>query len=86
MKCNNCDTSFEVQCKIAEKKDPKMCPNCGASRTEYIIGSPALSRHSERLMTHKPDAGFKEVLAKIAERNPRSNLATGRNSGQRAMD
>lgn len=32
-------------------------------------------------MTHKKDGGFNEVLDKIKERNPRTPLATGRNTG-----
>jgi putative FmdB family regulatory protein len=84
-KCTICEALFEVNCKFAEKELPKECPNCGSLETEYRIGNPAISRHSERLMTHRQDGGFKEVLQKIAERHPRTPLATGRNSGERAM-
>lgn len=84
--CLMCGTLFEVSCKIAEKDLPKECPNCGSIETVYRIGNPALSRHSERLMTHKKDAGFNEVIQRIASRHPRTPLASGRNSGQRAMD
>jgi putative FmdB family regulatory protein len=84
--CQICEELFEVQCKIAEKDLPKECPSCGSTDTVYHIGTPVLSRHSERLMTHKRDAGFGEVLDKIKERNRRSNLDSGRNSGERTMD
>jgi len=84
--CQLCDTLFELQCRIAEKDEPKDCPNCGSYDTVYRPTAPMLSTHSERLMTHKKDSGFNEVLSKIKERNPRTPLATGRNSGERVMD
>jgi putative FmdB family regulatory protein len=86
-KCNDCDALFEVRCRIAEKEEIKECPHCGGTDSTYMLSTPTLSRHSERLMTHKADTGgFGQVLDKIKERNPRSNLASGRNSGERAME
>ena len=85
-KCNECDELFEVRCRIAEKDEPKECPHCGSMDSVYMLSTPVLSRHSERLMTHKKDSGFGEVLSKISERNPRTNLETGRNSGPTTMD
>ena len=85
-KCNDCNELFEVVCRIADKDTAKECPFCGSMDSVYMLSAPTLSRHSERLMTHKKDAGFGEVLDKIKERNPRTNLESGRNSGQTAMD
>jgi putative FmdB family regulatory protein len=78
--CQECDEIFDVLCKIADKDIPKECPHCGSMDSVYMIGAPTLSRHSERLMTHKKDGGFGEVLDKIKSKNPRSALASGRNS------
>lgn len=73
-KCNACDTVFEVTCKIAEKQlDIHCCPECGRTNGEWLISAPALAEH-QRLSTAKKDTGFKEVLQKIAERNPRTNI------------
>ena len=85
-KCNECDELFDVICRIADKDLPKECPYCGSMDSVYMLQAPTLSRHSERLMTHKKDRGFAEVLSKISERNPRTNLATGRNTGPTVMD
>ena len=75
-KCNSCETLFEVTCKISEKSNPHPCPACGHAEGEWqITGAPSYASRSERLMTHKKDGGFKEVLQKIAERNPRTSVA-----------
>lgn len=84
--CQSCNCIFDIQCRIADKDIPRECPNCGSTDSIYLIGAPTLSRHSERLMTHRKDNGFSEVLAKIKERNPGTNLATGRNTGKTTMD
>lgn len=84
--CGVCDELFTVLCTYEKKEEPKECPYCGSFEGTYLLSTAALSRHSERLMTHKPDKGFNEVLDRIKERNPRTPLATGRNSGVRAMD
>lgn len=73
-KCATCETTFEVVCKISEKDLPMhYCPECGQSEGTWLISAPALAEH-QRLSTAKKDSGFKEVLQKIAERNPRTNV------------
>lgn len=84
--CNSCDELFEVTCRIADKETPKECPYCGSSDGDYRPSAPNMTIRSDRLMTHKKDAGFGEVLSKIKERNPRTPLATGRNSGGVGLD
>jgi putative FmdB family regulatory protein len=84
--CNDCEELFTVFCKIADKELPKECPKCGSTDGVYMLGAPTLSRHSERLMTHKKDAGFGEVLDKIKSRNPRTPLATGRTAKTQLSD
>lgn len=73
-KCGTCETVFEVTCKISEKNlDMHYCPECGLSEGEWLVSAPALVEH-QRLSTAKKDTGFKEVLQKIATRNPRTNV------------
>jgi putative FmdB family regulatory protein len=73
-KCTACDELFEVTCKISEKSNPYPCPYCDSIQGEWQIGAPAVSMDSSRFMTKKKDAGFKEVLQKIASRNPRTKV------------
>lgn len=74
-KCTACEELYEVVCKIAEKHtNAHECPYCGSTEGEWMMGTPVLSRHSERLMTHKQDSGFKEVISKIQERNGRTEI------------
>jgi putative FmdB family regulatory protein len=73
--CGSCGDLFEVTCSIAEKYEKEHeCPDCGSIEGAFMIGSPTLSRHSERLMTHKKDSGFNEVISKIQERNGRTEI------------
>lgn len=78
--CTKCETLFVVTCRIAAKEEPHPCPNCASIEGEYRPSAPNMTIRSDRLMTHKKDAGFNEVIQKIQERNPRTPLATGRNS------
>ena len=74
--CLKCDELFDVLCRIADRDAlAHECPYCGDEGGEWMITAPALSRDSGRLMTHKSDSGFKEVLSKIKERNPRTPIA-----------
>lgn len=80
--CTKCDELFDVTCKIAEKDTAvHECPYCGSIEGEYRPTSCMTSMDSGRFMTKKQDSGFKEVLQKIQERNPRTPLSTGRNTG-----
>lgn len=73
-KCSGCDTVFEVNCKISEKTTiDHPCPNCASVDGDWIMSAPSLVQH-QRLTTAKKDTGFKEVLQKIAERNPRTSV------------
>lgn len=79
--CNACEELFEVVSKIADKELPKECPYCGSTDGAYRPSAPHTSIRPERFMTHRADKGFSEVLDKVKERNPRTPLATGRNTG-----
>lgn len=71
--CSACDNIFEVRCKISEKETLKhACTNCGRTEGEWLVSSPNICEVQR--VTSKKDTGFKEVLQKIAERNPRTNV------------
>jgi putative FmdB family regulatory protein len=75
-KCDLCDHSFSETYKIADRKIPttKPCPECGAgdSVTQQIT-APMIC-DPVRVGVRKADNGFKEVLQKIDERAPGSQL------------
>jgi putative FmdB family regulatory protein len=74
--CNECDEVFEKLCKISEKTTIAVeCPYCGATDGNWMLDAPNFTMSSDRLMTHKKDAGFKEVIQKIQERNPRTSIS-----------
>lgn len=71
--CTKCDEIFDVFCKMAEKDEIKPeCPYCASIEGEWMLSAPAFSMDPTRFMTTKRDSGFKEVLSKIGERNPRT--------------
>jgi len=72
-RCGACGNVFEVTCKISDKGNNFYCPECGNADGDWMPSAPALAE-PQRLMTAKKDTGFKEVLSKIAERNPRTNV------------
>ena len=73
--CGECQELFEVSCKIAEKSDPHVCPECGSTNGEWVMSSPHFSMRPERYMTTKKDRGFVEVISKIQERNKRTSIS-----------
>ena len=74
--CAKCDEIFDVLCRIADRDTlTHECPYCGDNAGVWMLSAPTLSRHSERLMTHRPDRGFGEVLSKIQERNKRTSIS-----------
>lgn len=66
--CTECETFFEVSCKIAEKENPHACPSCQSTKTEpRFISAPRLG-DSIALGLNQHQRGFKEVLNKIHKR------------------
>lgn len=66
--CAECETFFEVSCKISEKENPHLCPNCKSAKTESrIVSAPRLG-DSIALGLNQHQRGFKEVLNKIHTR------------------
>ncbi len=72
--CVDCDHSFEVSCKIAEKSNPHPCPNCQSTNTESrFLSAPRLG-DSIALGLNQHQRGFKEVLNKIHKRSAGSYM------------
>ena len=72
--CTECETVFEVSCKISEKGDPHPCPNCQSTKTgSTIISAPRLG-DSIALGLNQHQRAFKEVLNKIHKRAAGSAL------------
>ncbi|NBO99948.1 MAG: zinc ribbon domain-containing protein [Proteobacteria bacterium] len=73
-KCSDCETIFDVQCKMSERTE-QHCPSCSSKNYEtHHTGGNALI-DPVRLGVTKMDGGFREVLSKIANNNYKSNLA-----------
>ena len=82
--CKKCETLFEEHMSIDDRSIPtkKPCPACGARKVEQVIlamniGDPV------RLGITKPSSEFNEVLTRINERAPRSNLHEKLSQGRR---
>ena len=74
--CLECDDIFEVICKISEKDDVHRCPYCDATDGEWLISSTMIVNRSDRLMSRSGVSnGFNDVLKKIGDRHPRSELS-----------
>ena len=73
--CNACDELFEVTCKISEKDNAHECPYCASVDGEWRPSAPHSSIRPDRFSATPKDAGFKEVLQKIQERNKRTEIS-----------
>lgn len=73
-KCNECDTVFDITCKISERAE-QSCPNCSSVKYEPFHNGNNPLIDPVRLGITKMDGGFREVLSKIAKNNYKSNLA-----------
>jgi putative FmdB family regulatory protein len=73
--CQKCDHTFTEKFMIADRKTPEEqpCPSCGENSVQLLIGTPGVG-DSVRLGVRTVDNGFREVLSKIHESQPKSNL------------
>lgn len=71
-----CNHAFEKRSSIADRNIPEVqpCPKCGQMTIKKQIGGCDVSPDALRLGIHKVDEGWNEVLAKIHENTPGSNL------------
>jgi putative FmdB family regulatory protein len=76
--CSSCEHAFEKTLKISEMKQPEseICPACGDSHTvqKFTSAAPSLGDPCRLGDTKKLPGDFKDVLKKIHENTPRSNL------------
>ena len=75
-RCDHCQHYFLEKHTIPDMYEPlsQPCPECGHLQVQKILtGAPSLG-DSIRMGLRKPDEGFKEVLQKIHEKTPGSNL------------
>jgi putative FmdB family regulatory protein len=72
--CNICNTTWEVICKIAERSDPHICPECSSTDTaQCVLAGPSIGDPVRMGITQKGN-GFKNVLRKIHEKTAGSML------------
>jgi putative FmdB family regulatory protein len=72
--CTNCNTSFEVVCKISERTNEHVCPKCNSSITEQRIFLAPKRVESHRIGTNAKQRDFRKVLSNIHSRTPGSLL------------
>ena len=73
--CNDCDSPFEVSCKISELKTKEhSCPVCNSLNvTQHILTAP-IRAESHRLGVNHRQKEFKDVLNRIHKTTPGSQL------------
>lgn len=72
--CKTCENIFEKQTKISEMNSPQVCPNCESSDSEKFIGGAPAIGDPVRLGIKRPDKSWSNVLQRIHERTPGSQL------------
>ena len=72
-KCPACDHVFEKTVKMANYLELQDCPECNTKSERTVVGAPGLG-DPMRLGLQKPSDGFKDVLRRIHERTPGSQL------------
>lgn len=76
-RCKNCDFQWESMYSISNRKQPEAfpCPNCHTHNSveHYIAGAPSLG-DPVRLGFTRPNSGMREVLQKIHDRSPMSEV------------
>lgn len=76
-KCSECDHAWEELRKISEMNTPveQPCPECKVSgKIEKLLSGAPMMGDPLRLGRMKTSDGFKDVLKKIHERTPGSQL------------
>jgi putative FmdB family regulatory protein len=74
--CTACQVGFEKFLSMSKRHLPTMeaCPSCGQLKVESRIGASQVCADSTRILNRPLPTGFQEVLAKIHENTPGSNL------------
>lgn len=77
--CSECEHKFEKIKPIRDMKVPESepCPNCGEHfAVKQKVFTPQIWADAARMGVKTTDNGFKEVLSRIHEKSPGSNLDT----------
>lgn len=79
-KCKECGHCFEENHLIKDRDKPtkKPCPECGKENCVSQTFGAAAIVDPVSIGRRKPDSGFREVLHKIHEGMPKSNLDKSR--------
>ena len=75
--CTACDHRFTLMVRITQMDAPtsEACPSCNEFHVERNFPSIAPTiGDAVRLGIRRPDEGFKDVLRKIHDANPQSNI------------
>lgn len=72
-KCPNCQNEFEKNVKIANYQEPQECPSCQTLSERFVNGAPSFGDPMRMGLTKPPEA-FKDVLRRIHEKTPGSQL------------
>lgn len=72
-KCNSCEHEFQVTCRMDDRMN-QACPSCKGTDYQPHFISPLPMGDPVRLGVRTIDNGFREVLSRVRENNPRSNL------------
>ena len=82
--CKKCETFFDEIIKVDDRLVPtkKPCPNCGSKRVKMVFLAMNIG-DSVRLGITKPSSEFNDVLTKISDNNPRSELHKKLSQGRR---
>jgi putative FmdB family regulatory protein len=73
--CGECGHTFEMVLPIPKKDKPTSsnCPVCGEKKVKKIIGAPVIA-DIFRLDVRSKDPGMRDLLQKIHQRTPGSQL------------
>lgn len=76
--CEKCEHYFTKFLSIPRMLEPEgeECPNCSEKAVKKVMFTAPTLGDPVRLGITRPDGGFKEVLQKIHDKNPGSNLNT----------
>lgn len=75
-KCHACQSFWEDFLPMSSADGPTKlpCPKCGKKKVKREVCLPQPFADPIRIGRKKPDRGFREVLAKVAEAHPRHKM------------
>ena len=85
--CKACEHQFDELIPMADREKPtrKKCPECGKKKVRQVLLAAPPMGDAVRLGITRPDEGFNEVLSRISDNNPRSDLHKKLSRGRRKV-